>query len=327
MQARRCTAGIHHITAISGSARENYRFYTEVLGLRLVKKTVNFDDPGTYHLYYGDEGGTPGTLLTFFPWENRSAGRPGNGQVAAPAFAAAAASEVFWKRRLAAEGISVAATRRFDEVVLRFSDPHGLPLELVLTETLPETAAWSTTAISRSHALRGFHSATARLQAATHTAALITRVLGMEPVGSEAGRTRFRVRSDKGPGMYFDLVEDPGGPAGRSGVGTVHHIAFRAADDRQQQNWQQAVAEFGLEVTPVIDRNYFRSIYFRDPGGVLFEIATDPPGFTVDEDPASLGSGLMLPPRYEALRRQIEGRLPPLETDGETTENSAMLAG
>lgn len=327
MSATIYTPGIHHITAISGSARENYRFYSEMLGLRLVKKTVNFDDPGTYHLYYGNADGTPGTIMTFFPWENMPAGRVGNGQVAAVAFAAAADSKPFWQRRLETGGIHFTETRRFGESVLGFADPHGLPLELIFAEGVARPAPWSTGSIPRQHAVRGFHSATARLHTAQKTAEMVTEVLGLEPVGSENGRTRFRGRHANSPGTVFDIVEEPNGVAGRSGVGTVHHIAFRAADDREQRHWQQKVTEFGLDVTRLIDRNYFHSIYFRDTGGVLFEMATDPPGFTIDEDLPDLGSGLMLPPQYEAMRGQLEERLPPLETDDEAAENSAMLAG
>lgn len=327
MRARTYSTGIHHITAISGPARENLRFYTEVLGLRLVKKTVNFDDPGTYHLYYGDASGTPGTLLTFFPWEKMPPGRPGNGQVSAVAFAVAAHSTKFWKRRLDAGNTSVTETRRFGQAVLQFRDPHGLPLELSATDELPPTRPWTSGSIPREHAVRGLHSATARLRAADRTAQLITQVLGLETVGSEDGRTRYRGRKQQEPGGFFDLVEDPRGPAGRDGVGTVHHIAFRATDERQQHRWQQAVVEFGLDVTPVIDRSYFRSIYFRDSGGVLFEMATDPPGFTIDEEPAALGSGLMLPQRYEPLRAEIEASLPALTTRGAPAQKASMMNG
>jgi len=328
MAATLYTPGIHHITAICGSARENLQFYTELLGLRLVKKTVNFDDPGTYHLYYGDENGTPGSILTFFPWENLPAGRPGTGQVAAVGFSVAPQSIDFWRRRLADSGIAVDETRRFGEIVLEFADPHGLPLEMVATDGRPPTAAWSTESVPLRHAVRGFHSATTRLRSAVNTSELLTRVLGMEPVGSEDGRTRYRGRNGGGPGLYFDIVEDPRGPAGIAGVGTVHHIAFRAADESQQHHWRRAVTAFGLDVTPVIDRKYFRSIYFRDSGGVLFEMATDPPGFTVDEEVTMLGSKLMLPQRYEPMRAEIEESLPPLiGVDAGTKKSTASVTG
>jgi len=328
MSASPTTPGIHHITAISGSARENLRFYTGLLGLRLVKKTVNFDDPGTYHLYYGDESGTPGTILTFFPWEKMPAGRPGTGQVAAVGFSVAAQSIDFWRQRLTDSDIAVNESRRFGKAVLEFVDPHGLPLEMVAGDAPPPAEpGWAESVPSR-HAVRGFHSATARLRSAANTSKLLTQVLGMEPVGSEGGRTRYRSRNDRGPGLYFDIVEDPRGPAGTAGVGTVHHIAFRAADEAQQLHWRQAVAAFGLDVTPVIDRKYFRSIYFRDTGGVLFEMATDPPGFTVDEDLSTLGSGLMLPQRYEPMRAEIEESLPPLgEEDAVSKKSTATMAG
>jgi predicted esterase/catechol 2,3-dioxygenase-like lactoylglutathione lyase family enzyme len=303
-------SGIHHITAVAASAADNYRFYTRVLGLRLVKKTVNFDDPFTYHLYFGDETGRPGTLLTFFPWEGLPQGEPGTGMVSAIAFAIPRYSIDHWTRRLEAFGVALATENRFGEPVVRFTDPHGLALELVGTppsDDPRERAAVSHTAIL------GFHSATLQLERIDNTQKIIADGMGMTPVQQEGRRYRFAMQDEGSPGHLLDVIVDPSAGRGRPGGGTVHHIAFRTRNSREQQAWQQRLRHFGLSVTGVRDRTYFKSIYFNEPGGILFEIATDPPGFTVDEDPGDLGTGLMLPDRYEPLRGQIEGQLPPLE--------------
>jgi glyoxalase family protein len=302
--------GIHHITAITGSAAGNHAFYTGVLGLRLVKKTVNFDDPGTYHLYFGDATGTPGTILTFFPWEGISRGHPGAGQVSAVAFHIAEESVKFWIDRLEAHGRRVSTIQRFGQTVVRFSDPDGMPLEMTAGSRRPDIRIWESDAVPAEHALRGFHSATAVAQAARDTEALLVGVLGMHKIGTENRRSRYAMSGPSSAGLYYDIVEDPAAPIGTSGAGTVHHIALRAADDAAQLQWRRRIAARGLAVTDVKDRNYFRSIYFREPGGVLFEIATDPPGFTVDETVEALGSSLMLPPWLESRRPEIENRLP-----------------
>jgi predicted esterase/catechol 2,3-dioxygenase-like lactoylglutathione lyase family enzyme len=304
--------GIHHITAIAGSALENHRFYTEVLGMRLVKKTVNFDDPGTYHLYFGDAAGTPGTILTFFPWEGMPRGRAGAGQVSAVAFSIAEESVHFWTDRLKAHDISFSTTDRFGETVLRFSDPDGLSLELVAAARLPEVTAWETRSVPQRHAVRGFHSATALLGSTGATEKLLLEVLGMHKIGVEGRRTRYQMTGETAAGVYYDIIEAPASEVGRMGAGSVHHIAFRALDESDQVGWRRAIASHGLSVTQVLDRNYFRSIYFREFGGVLFEIATDPPGFTVDETVDELGRRLMLPPWYENRRSEIENHLPPI---------------
>jgi glyoxalase family protein len=309
LKDRPSISGIHHITAVATSAAENFRFYTRVLGLRLVKKTVNFDDPFTYHLYYGDETGSPGTLLTFFPWEGLPQGRPGAGMVSAIAFAIPRVSVDHWTRRLAEQGITVAAESRFGEPVIRFADPHGLPLELIGApssddprEHTPDTQT----------AILGFHSATLRLNRIDDTQNVIVDGMGMTPGRREGRRFRFAMQDERAPGHLLDVVVDPSAGKGRPGGGTVHHIAFRTRDSREQQAWRQRLQRHGLSVTEVRDRTYFQSIYFKEPGGVLFEIATDPPGFTVDEDLNDLGMTLKLPSRYEPLRGQIEGQLPPL---------------
>jgi predicted esterase/catechol 2,3-dioxygenase-like lactoylglutathione lyase family enzyme len=304
--------GIHHITAVASSARENLAFYESVLGLRLLKQTVNFDDPHTYHLYFGDAAGTPGTILTFFPWEGLPKGKPGAGMVTAIGFAVPADSLEFWRERLREKAIAVAESERFGESVLAFHDPHGLPLELIGVSNPPSVPAWKEGPVPAEHAIRGFHSATALTRSPGRTEDLLTGVLGMERIGQDGDRARFRMASPDSPGILYDLVADPKAPLGRPGGGTVHHIAFRALDDAEQKRWRETVRKTGLNPTPVIDRNYFHSIYFREPGGVLFEIATDPPGFAIDEAPERLGESLKLPPQYESIRGDIEAGLPPL---------------
>ena len=308
-------AGIHHITAVASSAAENLDYYTTILGLRLVKRTVNFDDPATYHLYFGDSGGAPGTILTFFPWEKLPPGRPGSGMVTAVAFAVPRASLGFWRRRLAAAGGTVDPGERFGEPVLSFSDPHGLPLELVGLNEPPATAAWDEGPIEVSNAIRGFHAATATLNTDSGMQALLQDTMGLRLYHREGRRSRYLAANSREPGHFYDLVIDPQAPLGTPGGGTVHHIAFRTASDRTQSDWQMRLRAAGLSVTGVRDRQYFRSIYFQSPGGVLFEIATDTPGFGIDEPSDALGATLKLPERYEPLRAAIESRLPPLNPE------------
>ncbi len=297
-------SGIHHITAVTSSASENLSFYENMLGLRLVKQTVNFDDPFTYHLYYGDDEGRPGTILTFFPWERLPQGRPGAGMVTAIGFAVPPDAIDAWFQRLSTGGIAVRRETRFGEPVLGFADPHGLALELI-----GSNAAYSVRPPDGG-SIRGFHSATATLNELPANEELIAGLMGLTLVERQGRRRRYAMAGRGGPGAFLDLIIDPQAPAGRSGGGTVHHIAFRAQDDADQRRWQGRLRESGVAVTPVIDRSYFKSIYFRIPGGVLFEIATDPPGFTRDEAPEHLGRRLMLPPRYETLREEIQARLP-----------------
>ena len=309
--------GIHHITAIASGAAENYRFYTRVLGLRLVKKTVNFDDPNTYHFYYGDTNGIPGTILTFFPWEAMHRGLPGAGEISATAFSIPKHASTYWLRRLNDFQYPVGKTERFGETILHFTDPHGLPLELVETDLLPQVTPWKDGPVPAEFAIGGFHSATATVNRSEQINSLLTEVLGMEKIAEESKRTRYRMADPDAPGILFDILTDRNLPYGRMGGGSVHHIAFRATDDEEQKKWQTAVSDFGLQVTPIIDRNYFRSIYFRTEAGILFEIATDPPGFSVDETIDRLGSDLMLPARYEVRRPEIERQLPPLDATDE----------
>lgn len=306
--------GIHHITAISSAAAENLDFYTRVLGLRLVKKTVNFDDPYTYHLYYGDAQGSPGTILTFFPWEHLPQGRPGAGMVTAMAFAVPPSAMNFWMERLSAAGLQVRWEQRFGEPVLQFSDIHGLPLELIGTKALPVVAPWTQGPIDSHNAIAGFHSATMTLKSITEDRALLANQMGMKTIAETEERVRFEMSDPAAPGRYLDIRIDPQTAQGTMGIGSVHHVAFRTADDQSQSMWQSRLRRAGLGVTHVRDRNYFRSIYFHAPGGVLFEIATDPPGFGVDESVERLGSELKLPPQYEAMRQDILRRLPPLKS-------------
>ena len=307
-------AGLHHVTAIAGDAIRNFRFYTRDLGLRFVKKTVNFDDPGTYHFYYGDEAGRPGTILTFFPWEGASAGRRGVGETHQTAFRVPLRSLGYWTQRFTEKGIAYEALeKRFGESVLPFRDPDGMALALVGIAGAEDEPAWSNGDVPAEHAIRGFHGVTLLLDDATKTAAVLTDVFGFKEVGSEGSVIRFKAEGDV-QGSVVDIYEAKGFLRGHQGAGSVHHIAFRAADDAAQGAMAQRLIErHGLHPTEQRDRNYFRSIYFREPGGVLFEIATDIPGFAVDEPVAELGRSLKLPAFLERHRAQIEGVLPSLE--------------
>lgn len=305
--------GLHHITAIASDPKVNHDFYTRVLGLRFVKRSVNQDDPGTYHLYYGDEVGSPGTALTFFPWQGMRRGRPGNGQAIATAFSIPAGSLAYWQQRLTRLGLATTPLpARFGDNVLAFTDPDGLPLELIATNQPDSRAPAPSADVPREHGLRGFHSTTLAVVDAAATADLLTTAMGYRRVATEGNRTRYTV-ADGAPGSAVDLIADPAMPRGLSGAGTVHHIAFRVADDTQQLVAHAALAERTVGVSPIIDRAYFKSIYYREPSGVLFEIATDQPGFAIDESVATLGTRLSLPPRLELHRAQIEASLPSLD--------------
>jgi glyoxalase family protein len=303
--------GIHHITAIAGDPQRNLDFYAGTLGLRLVKLTVNFDDPGTYHLYYGDETGSPGSILTFFPWPEGRRGRQGTGQIATVALAVPPASLGFWIERLLSQGIKYEGpARRFDEQVLALSDPDGLRVELVAT---PRAAgvAWSEGSLPPEYGIRGLHGATIWEDGDNGSAQFLTGTMSFEPAGEDDGVQRFQ-SAGSGLGTVIDLRRASGFWGGAGGVGTVHHMAFRAASDEEQLEKRSEIEALGLGITPVIDRQYFRSVYFREPGGVLFEVATDGPGFMIDEPAAELGTHLKLPPMYEPNRLEIEHALPPL---------------
>ena len=307
------TTGIHHITAISSSPDENVDFYQRVLGLRLVKQTVNFDDPHTYHLYYGDKAGTPGTILTFFPWVRMPEGRPGAGMIGSTAFGVPKDALSYWAGRLTGIGIEVRQTLRFNEMVLGFNDPHGLSIELIGAENPASILHWDASPVERRYAIRGFHSATALENRLEATLALLTQSMGMVLHANEKNRYRFKMDGAARPGQYLDIVVDRALSKGRLGTGSVHHIAFRAGTDREQSVWQANLRQAGFNVTEVRDRSYFKSIYFHEPGGILFEMATDSPGFAVDEPVEHLGRSLMLPARYERIREEIEAGLPPLQ--------------
>ena len=302
--------GIHHITAIAGDPEKNIAFYTGVLGLRLVKITVNFDDPGSYHFYYGDGRGTPGTILTFFTWPQARRGRIGNGQVTATSFAVPAVSLGFWAERLKGAGVETGPlVERFGETVLPFSDPDGVRLELVGTAQLGASLTWEAGGVPGEFAIAGFHGATLSETGYERTAALLTETMGFRLAAEEQNRFRYETAGG-GATRTVDVVCAPGGVDGRVAVGTVHHIAWRTPDDAEEAEWRAGLSGLGYNVSPVMDRVYFHSIYYREPGGVLFEIATDVPGFTADEPVESLGATLRLPPWLEASRARIEEALP-----------------
>ena len=304
-------SGIHHVTAISGAPERNLDFCTRVLGLRLVKKTVNFDDPGTYHLYYGDAQGTPGTILTYFPWAHAAHGRLGVGETQETAFRVPAASVGYWTHRLLEKGVAHGAPeKRFGDTVLTFADADGMRFSLVAVPGAESEAGWSGGEVPAEHAIRGFHGVTLLLARAAPTAAVLTGVLGFREIAREDALTRYR--TDDARGGCVDLREVGEFPRGRLGRGSVHHIAFRAADDAAQAAMWMEAQKLGLQVTEQKDRNYFRSVYFREPGGVLFEIATDDPGFAVDEPAEALGRALKLPRFLEPRRAELEAKLPPL---------------
>jgi len=306
-------SGIHHITAIAEDPQRNLDFYTGVLGLRLVKVTVNFDDPGSYHLYYGDSHGNPGTILTFFAWPGARRGRHGNSQVTSTAFAIPPGSGQFWLDRLAASGIDFKnSLQRFGEAVIPFADPDGLRLELIETAGADPRHTWTGSAVPPESGVRGFHSATLTETGYQRTADLLTKTMGFRLAGEEENRFRYEV-ADGGASRTVDLVCAPGGVEGIVAAGTVHHIAWRTANDAEQIEWLGELSKLGYNLSPVMDRIYFHSIYYREPGGILFEIATDPPGFTLDETLDGLGSTLRLPPWLEAHRTRIEAALPPLK--------------
>jgi glyoxalase family protein len=304
--------GIHHITAIAGDPQRNVEFYVGILGLRLVKQTVNYDDPGTYHLYFGDELGSPGTILTFFPWPGAPRGRHGVGQATVISFSVPPNSLGFWEDRLRSHEITVERLESlFDEPVLEFSDPDGLQLELVADARADLGRPWTAASVPAWRAIRGLHSVALLEHAYNDTDALLTGVLGFH-LAKEVGHRRRYVVGDRGLATWIDVVSAPDAPSGHVAVGTVHHVAWRTADEEAQQGWRRKIIGEGLSVTPVRDRRYFRSIYFHEPGGVLFEIATDGPGFALDESPDALGTELQLPPWLEAQREVLTVRLPKL---------------
>ncbi len=304
--------GLHHVTAIAGNAQENLDFYAGVLGLRLVKKSVNQDDPGTYHLFYADAEGHPGSDLTFFPWPELPPGRQGTGLTVEVALAVPAGSLDYWRDRLARHGVTPGPVEsRFGEAVLPLTDPHGLPLALALTDAPREFTPWQEGPVPPTQQIRGLHGVRLWERDLALTAGFLTGTMGFAAGGEEGGWHRYTVDGG-GSGRYLELRELPGERQGSWGVGSVHHVAWRVPDDSAQLEAQARVQAAGRQPTEVIDRFWFRSVYFREPGGALFEIATDGPGFAVDEAPEALGSTLVLPPWLEPHRRRIEAALPPL---------------
>jgi len=305
-------SGLHHVTALAGDAQRNVDFYVGLLGVRLVKRTVNFDSPGTYHLYYGDEAGNPGTILTFFPFPHGQAGQRGPGQATATAYSIPAGAMDYWIERFKKFNVHYEEpTSRFGEEVLTFYDPDDLQLELVVSPEDDIRQPWLQGPIPAEYAIRGFYNVTLLERSIESTDHLLVQTLGFRRVGELGNRYRYEIGTG-GPGAILDIVHDPHAQPGHVAVGSVHHIAWRTTNDASQLDWQSELRNRGTEVTPVKDRKYFHSIYFREPGGVLFEIATNPPGFAIDESPAELGLHLMLPPWLESSRTELEQQLPPI---------------
>ncbi|WP_276369433.1 ring-cleaving dioxygenase [Chryseolinea sp. H1M3-3] len=304
--------GIHHITAIAGYAKRNYDFYTKVLGLRFIKKTVNFDDPKTYHFYFGDEVGSPGTILTFFPWEGIPRGKQGSGMATEIGYSVPDKSLEFWTRRFNEYYVRVNdAGTRFNEEYISFEDPDGLPLTLIVPKTPDNRQGWETDEVKANVATKGFHSITLTLANVKETARVLTDIFDYKFYGQEGQRYRY-ITTAVDNGSIVDLVEDPAQKRTGNGGGTIHHVAFRVKNEEVLMAFRKKVLASGLNITDKIDRNYFFSLYFREPGGVLFELATDNPGFSIDEPVSELGMSLKLPAQYESARKQIEAVLPSL---------------
>lgn len=309
--------GLHHVTAIASDPQRNLDFYTKVLGLRRVKLTVNFDDPGTYHFYFGDERGTPGSIMTFFPWPNASRGRHGSGQVAVTSFAIMPTAVGFWIERFLRFGVRYEGpTRRGQgadaENVIGFRDPDGTMLELVGHAAAESRPSWNGNGIDAANAIHGFHGVTLWVERGDATGRTLVDTLGFREAG-ERESTRRYVVGDGGPARIVDVREIGGFGRGADGAGCVHHVAFAVEDDAAELAMRERVIASGLRPTPQVDRSYFRSVYFREPGGVLYELATLSPGFAIDEPLEHLGEKLMLPAQYESRRAELEQVLPPLE--------------
>jgi glyoxalase family protein len=304
--------GIHHITAIAGDARRNFDFYTKVLGLRFIKKTVNFDDPYTYHFYFGDEVGSAGTILTFFPWGNIKQGKRGTGMVTEIGYSVPKGSFDFWMKRFDEHKVPyIKPSEKFGEPVLTFFDPDGMKFELIITKTEDNRKPWETEGVNKEVATKGFQGVTLTLGKIKATADILTGIFGYKLIAQEGNLYRFATDAIENASIV-DIIESPGEKPGIGAGGTVHHVAFRVKDDASQLTFRQLILSKGFDITPQIDRNYFHSLYFREPGGVLFEIATDNPGFMVDEPLEELGKNLKLPEQYEPRRASIEKHLPQL---------------
>lgn len=303
--------GIHHVTSITGDVQKCVDFYVGVLGLRFIKKSINQDVPDTYHIYFGDYLGTSGTAMTFFGWPDWPKQKAGSGQVTTVSFAVPKGSLDFWNSRLRKLGVNVSQANRFGVDALALQDADGIELELVGDASDDRWVPWPDSPVDQAHAIRGFHSVTMTVAEAAATFDLLVETMGFRKTAQDGRRTRFET-GQGGPHSILDVVESLEGPQGEESVGTVHHVAWRAADAAHQAEWRAVLVAAGRNVTPVIDRYYFKSIYFREPGGVLFEIATDGPGFTVDETAEALGTSLSLPPWFQVNRSTLDVTLPPI---------------
>jgi glyoxalase family protein len=305
--------GIHHITAMSGVAQKNVGFYVGVLGLRMVKKTINFDAPDVYHFYYGDTVGNPGTIFTFFPFGEGPRGASGAGQATVTSFSIRPESVDFWIKWLKDHGVSVSGPdeRSNNRQVISFRDPDGIALELVAHEGADQRPGWQEGPVPSEHAIRGFYSVTIKVKNHVLTSALLTEVMGFRLIEQNGRRYLYEV-GEGGPGTIIDVISQEDAQYGRQSIGTIHHIAWRVANEDELVLWQRKLMNAGMHVTEVKDRNYFKSVYFREPGGVLFELATDPPGFAIDESVGNLGTDLKLPEWFESDRSTLESQLPPI---------------
>ena len=306
--------GLHHITCIAGDPQENLDFYTGLLGMRLVKKSVNQDVPGTYHLFYADGAGHPGTDLTFFPWPDMEPVSPGVGLASEVGLAVPTGSLEYWQHRLGRAGITTdAIVTRFGERVLPFADVHGLRVALIETSDAREFTPWAESPVPADRQVMGLHAMRIVVRELALTTGFLTGTLGFTAAGDEDGWHRFAIIGG-GSGRVIDVAEEPRAARGRWGTGGVHHIAWRVPDDQAEAAVRERVDAAHRRPTPVIDRFWFRSVYFLEPGGVLFELATDGPGFAIDESPETLGETLVLPPWLETRRAEIEAALPLLQT-------------
>ncbi|GAB2825646.1 ring-cleaving dioxygenase [Ferruginibacter profundus] len=305
--------GLHHITAIADNAKRNFEFYTNVLGLRMVKKTVNFDDPGTYHFYFGDEVGTPGSILTFFPWEGIGRGRTGTGMATEIGYSVPAGSLEFWAARFTQFNVKHGAiAESFGEQYLSFEDPDGLKINLIVSKNTDTRKQWETADIKAANALKGFHSIVLTLRNIKATAAILTEIFGYKFLEQQGNRYRYITDAIE-TAAIVDLLESPDEARGNNTAGTNHHVAFRVKDEATLMEYREKILSKQLNITEKINRDYFFSLYFREPGGVLFELATENPGFATDETVAELGSSLRLPKQYEGARAKIEAALPKLD--------------
>jgi glyoxalase family protein len=319
----RSISGIHHVTCITGDVQKNVDFYVSVLGLRFVKKSVNQDVPDTYHLYFADYVGSPGTAMTFFGWPTWPAQRTGSGQVTRVAFSVPEKSLNYWEKRLKQHGVVSDRSALTGTELLEFEDADGISIQLVPEPREGPYVPWESAPVPADAAILGFHSVSLSVADAAATTELLTQTMGFRQVDAGGHQWMRFETGGGGPGAIVDVIEMPDGPRGEESIGTVHHVAWRARDDAEQKAWREALIKAGRDVTPVIDRWYFKSIYYREPGGVLFEIATDGPGFTVDEKPEALGSSLSLPPWFDVKRDELDRTLTPIVVPADLVQGRA----